>query len=125
MLLQGDSAVDAVVAAVCVLEDCPQFNAGKGSVFTHEGRNAMDAAVMDGATGQAGAVAGVVSVRDPVQTAQAVMPSSGHVLLIGQGAEAFARSQGLPMEGPEYFRTAHRWQELQTALANIDPRKRS
>jgi beta-aspartyl-peptidase (threonine type) len=118
LLLQGASAVDAVVAAVSVLEDCPLFNAGKGSVFTHEGRNEMDAAVMNGATGQAGAVAGVVSVRNPVLAAQAVMQSSGHVLLIGQGAEAFAQSQGLAMEGPAYFHTAHRWQQLQAALAN-------
>ncbi len=118
LLLRGASAVDAVVAAVSVLEDCPLFNAGKGSVFTHEGRNEMDAAVMDGATGQAGAVAGVVSVRNPILAAQAVMQHSGHVLLIGQGAEAFAQSQGLAMEGPEYFHTAHRWQQLQAALAH-------
>ncbi len=117
LLLQGGSALDAAVAAVCVLEDCPLFNAGKGSVFTHEGRNEMDAAVMDGATGQAGAVAGVVSVRNPILAAQAVMQRSGHVFLMGQGAEAFAKSQGLVMEGPEYFHTAHRWQQLQTALA--------
>lgn len=118
LLLRGTSAVDAVVAAVSVLEDCPLFNAGKGSVFTHEGRNEMDAAVMDGATGQAGAVAGVLSVRNPVLAAQAVMQRSGHVLLIGQGADAFAQSQGLAMEGPEYFHMAHRWQQLQAALAH-------
>ena len=117
LLLQGACAVRAVVAAVCVLEDCPLFNAGKGSVFTHEGRNEMDAAVMDGATGQAGAVAGLVSVRNPILAAQAVMQHSGHVFLMGQGAEAFARSQGLDLEGPEYFHTEHRWQQLQTALA--------
>lgn len=117
LLLQGACAVQAVVAAVCVLEDCPLFNAGKGSVFTHEGRNEMDAAVMDGATGQAGAVAGLVSVRNPILAAQAVMQHSGHVFLMGQGAEAFARSQGLALEGPEYFHTEHRWQQLQTALA--------
>jgi beta-aspartyl-peptidase (threonine type) len=108
-VLRGASAVDAVVAAVSVLEDCPLFNAGKGSVFTHEGRNEMDAAVMDGATGQAGAVAGVVSVRNPILAAQAVMQRSGHVFLMGQGAEAFARAQGLALEGPGYFHTEHRW----------------
>jgi beta-aspartyl-peptidase (threonine type) len=117
LLLQGATALDAAVAAVCVLEDCPLFNAGKGSVFTHEGRNEMDAAVMEGATGQAGAVAGVVSVRNPILAAQAVMQRSGHVFLMGQGAEAFARTQGLALEGPEYFHTAHRWQQLQAALA--------
>jgi beta-aspartyl-peptidase (threonine type) len=101
-----------------VLEDCPLFNAGKGSVYTHEGRNEMDAAVMDGATGQAGAVAGVVSVRNPILAAQAVMQRSGHVFLMGQGAEAFAHAQGLALEGPEYFHTAHRWQQLQAALAH-------
>ena len=72
---------------------------------------------MDGATGQAGAVAGVVSVRNPILAAQAVMQRSGHVFLMGQGAEAFARAQGLALEGPEYFHTAHRWQQLQAALA--------
>jgi L-asparaginase / beta-aspartyl-peptidase len=117
LLLQGGTALEAAVAAVCMLEDCPLFNAGKGSVFTHEGRNEMDAAVMEGAKGQAGAVAGVVSVRNPILAAQAVMQRSGHVFLIGQGAEAFARAHGLPMEDPEYFHTAHRWQQLQTALA--------
>ncbi|ALK88442.1 isoaspartyl peptidase/L-asparaginase family protein [Limnohabitans sp. 63ED37-2] len=117
LLLQGGTALDAAVAAVCVLEDCPLFNAGKGSVFTHEGRNEMDAAVMDGATGQAGAVAGVVAVRNPILAAQAVMQRSGHVFLLGQGAEAFARAQGLALEGPGYFHTEHRWQQLQAALA--------
>lgn len=117
LLLKGATAVQAVVAAVCVLEDCPLFNAGKGSVFTHEGRNEMDAAVMDGATGEAGAVAGVVSVRNPILAAQAVMQHSGHVFLMGQGAEVFARSQGLAFAGPEYFHTAQRWQQLQAALA--------
>lgn len=117
LLRQGATSVQAVVAAIAVLEDCPLFNAGRGSVFTHEGRNEMDAALMDGATGQAGAVAGVVSVRNPILAAQAVMLHSGHVFLTGQGAEAFARAQGLAMAGPEYFHTPHRWQQLQTALA--------
>lgn len=118
LLLQGATSVQAVVAAIAVLEDCPLFNAGKGSVFTHEGCNEMDAALMDGATGQAGAVAGVVSVRNPIRAAQAVMEHSEHVLLIAQGAEAFARAQGLALEAPGYFHTAHRWQQWQAALAH-------
>jgi beta-aspartyl-peptidase (threonine type) len=112
-LLAGRSAPDAVTAAVAVLEDAPHFNAGHGAVFTHEGINELDAAVMDGASLRAGAIAGVHRVRNPVLLARAVMEQSPHVMLSGDGAEAFAREQGLAFAEPGYFRTEMRWQELQ------------
>jgi beta-aspartyl-peptidase (threonine type) len=117
-LRAADSALDAVCAAVTALEDAPQFNAGRGAVFTHEGRNELDAAVMDGATLRAGAVAGVRSIRNPVLLARAAMEHSPHVMLIGEGAEALARERGIAFAAPEYFRTEERWRELQNALAN-------
>ncbi|HYG07567.1 MAG TPA: isoaspartyl peptidase/L-asparaginase [Stenotrophomonas sp.] len=116
VLEQGGSAVDAVAATITVLEDAPQFNAGRGAVFTHDGRNELDAAIMDGASGQAGAIAGVHRVRNPIQLARAVMQHSDHVMLIGDGAEAFAQTQGITLVDPAYFRTDKRWQQLQKAL---------
>lgn len=112
----GAPAMDAVKAAVTVLENAPSFNAGRGAVFTHDGRNELDAAVMDGASGQAGAVAGVSRVRNPIMLADAVMTSSPHVMLMGEGAESFARMQGIDLVDPSYFRTERRWQQLQRAL---------
>ncbi len=112
----GKPALDAVTAAITVLEDDPTFNAGKGAVFTHDGRNELDAALMDGATLKAGAVAGVQRVRNPIQLAEAVMQHSPHVMMVGQGAEAFAVSQHIPLVDPSYFRTEKRWQQLQRAL---------
>lgn len=117
ILKEGGSSLDAVTASVLVLEDSPWFNAGKGAVFTHEGRNELDASIMDGHTRDAGAVAGVRRVRNPVQLARKVMDSSPHVMLTGEGAEAFARSQGIELVDPAYFRTEERWQQLQKALA--------
>ncbi|HJU08593.1 MAG TPA: isoaspartyl peptidase/L-asparaginase [Rhodanobacteraceae bacterium] len=117
-LRAGDSALDAVCAAVTALEDAPQFNAGRGAVFTHEGRNELDAAIMEGATLRAGAVAGVRGIRNPVLLARAAMEHSLHVMLIGEGAEAFARERGIEFAAPEYFRTEERWRELQNALKN-------
>jgi beta-aspartyl-peptidase (threonine type) len=114
-LAAGKPALDAVTAAITVLEDDPTFNAGKGAVFTHEGRNELDASLMDGASLKAGAVA-VQRVRNPILLAQAVMQQSPHVMLVGQGAEAFAASQGIPLVDPSYFRTEKRWQQLQKAL---------
>lgn len=116
ILQQGGSAVDAVAATITVLEDAPQFNAGRGAVFTHDGRNELDAAIMDGATGQAGAIAGVHRVRNPIQLARAVMEHSEHVMLVGDGAEAFAQAQGMALVDPAYFRTDKRWLQLQKAL---------
>ncbi|KRG71927.1 isoaspartyl peptidase/L-asparaginase family protein [Pseudoxanthomonas dokdonensis] len=115
-LMQGKPALDAVTAAITVLEDSPQFNAGKGAVFTHEGRNELDAAVMDGATLQAGAVAGVQTVRNPILLARTVMEKSPHVMMAREGAEAFAADNGITLVEPAYFRTEKRWQQLQKAL---------
>ncbi|MBU2047502.1 isoaspartyl peptidase/L-asparaginase family protein [Stenotrophomonas rhizophila] len=115
-LAAGKPALEAVTAAITVLEDDPTFNAGKGAVFTHDGRNELDASLMDGATLKAGAVAGVQRVRNPILLAEAVMQHSAHVMMVGQGAEAFASSQGIPLVDPSYFRTDKRWQQLQKAL---------
>jgi beta-aspartyl-peptidase (threonine type) len=115
-LAAGDSACDAVAAAVVALEDAPYFNAGRGAVFTHEGINELDAAIMDGAALLGGAVAGVRHVRNPVLLARAVMDHSSHVMLAGEGAEGFAREQGIALVDPEYFRTETRWLQLQEAL---------
>lgn len=116
VLQRGGSAVDAVTATLTVMEDAPQFNAGRGAVFTHDGRNELDAAIMDGASGKAGAIAGVHRVRNPIQLARAVMDRSPHVMLAGDGAEAFAKEQGVALVDPAYFRTDKRWQQLQNAL---------
>jgi beta-aspartyl-peptidase (threonine type) len=114
-LAAGGSALDAVTAAVVVLEDSPHFNAGHGAVFTHDGVNELDAAIMDGATLRAGAVAGVRHVRNPVLLARAVMEHSPHVMLAGEGAEAFARGHDIAMVDADYFRTERRWRELHEA----------
>lgn len=111
VLEKGGSALDAVEATLRVLEDDSLFNAGKGAVFTAQGRNELDASLMDGATGKAGAVAGVTVVRNPISAARAVLEKSSHVLLTGPGAEAFAREQGLTLVDPGYFRTTARYQE--------------
>ncbi|MCP1374056.1 isoaspartyl peptidase/L-asparaginase family protein [Dyella lutea] len=112
----GKPAIDGVTAALVVLEDDPLFNAGRGSVFTHAGTLEMDAAIMDGYTLRAGSVAAIDHVRNPILAARAVMEHSSHVMLVGAGAEAFARSQGLAMESDAWFRTEERWQQLQRAL---------
>jgi beta-aspartyl-peptidase (threonine type) len=115
-LKAGKPALDAVTAAITVLEDDPNFNAGRGSVFTHDGRNEMDAAIMDGDTLRAGAVADVQRVKNPILLARAVMEHSLHVMLAGDGAEEFAKEQGITLVDPSYFRTEERWQQLQKAL---------
>jgi beta-aspartyl-peptidase (threonine type) len=117
-LRAGDPASDAVCAAVAVLEDAPQFNAGRGAVFTHAGGNELDAAIMEGATLRAGAIAGVRRVRNPILLARAVLEHSPHVLLIGEGAEAFAKERGFESVDPAYFHTEERWGQLQDALSN-------
>ncbi len=117
VLTGGGSAIDAVVAAVVSLEDCPLFNAGRGAVFTSDGRNELDASIMGGATRAAGAVAGITCIRNPIRAAHAVMTRSRHVMLIGPGAEAFAAEQGLEAVEPGYFHTPERWAQLERARA--------
>ncbi len=117
ILMAGGSSTEAVVAAVAVMEDAPVFNAGKGAVFSHEGRNELDASIMEGAKRMAGAVAAVTTIRNPIRAAHAVMMRSQHVLLIGQGAEAFAAEQNLDIVDPAFFYTQHRWDQLQKAIA--------
>jgi beta-aspartyl-peptidase (threonine type) len=115
-LVAGKPALDAVTAAITMLEDDPQFNAGRGAVFNHDGRNELDSSLMDGATGKAGAVAGVHRVKNPILLARAVMEKSRHVMMVGDGAEAFAKEQGITLVDPAYFRTEKRWRQLQKAL---------
>jgi len=112
MLLKGAPALDAACLAVELLEECPLFNAGHGAVFTHDETHELDAAVMDGATLAAGAIAGVCHVRHPVRAARAVLQDGAHVLLAGAGAEAFAREHGLEMVDPSFFSTEARRQQL-------------
>ena len=116
ILKEGGSSLDAVVASIKILEDAPRFNAGKGAVFTHEGHNELDASLMEGDGRRAGAVAGVTVVKHPIEAARAVMERSPHVMMAGPGADAFARSVGLEIVDPAYFRTDQRWDELQRAL---------
>lgn len=116
VLKAGGKSMDAVVAAIHVMEDSPLFNAGKGAVFTNEGTNELDASIMDGKTRAAGAVAGVAMVKHPISAAKAVMEKSGHVMLSGKGADAFARSVGLEIVDPSYFWTKARWDALQRVL---------
>lgn len=114
-LAAGKPALDAVTAAITVLEDSPYFNAGKGAVFTHEGRNELDASIMDGANQAAGAVGGVQHIRNPILLARAIMEKSPHVMLMGAGAETFAKEQGFKLVPASYFRTEKRWQQLENA----------
>lgn len=115
-LKNNQSSVDAVIAAIQVMEDSPLFNAGKGAVMTHEGKNELDASIMDGETRNAGAVAGVSTIKSPIRAARAVMEKSGHVMLSGKGAEEFAAQQGLEIVSPDYFWTERRWENLQKTL---------
>ncbi|WP_034913683.1 isoaspartyl peptidase/L-asparaginase [Erwinia sp. 9145] len=118
MLAEGRSALDAVTEAVRLLEECPLFNAGKGAVFTHAGTHELDASVMDGRTLEAGAVAGVSRIRNPVLAAREVLAHSPHVLLIGEGAEKFAAERGLERVAPDFFSTDERREQLERALAS-------
>jgi L-asparaginase / beta-aspartyl-peptidase len=116
VLAGGGSALDAVTAAILPMEDSPLFNAGRGAVFTAEGRNELDASIMNGATRQAGAVGGVRSVRHPVLLARRIMEASPHVFLSGPGALEFAIDQGLELKPAEWFWTERRWQQMQRAI---------
>jgi beta-aspartyl-peptidase (threonine type) len=116
ILSEGGSALDAVEQTIRTMEDNPLFNAGKGAVFTHEGRNELDAAIMDGSNLGAGAVAGVTDIKNPISAARKVMINSPHVMLSGAGASQFAKEQGLEIVPPSYFYTQKRFNELQELL---------
>jgi beta-aspartyl-peptidase (threonine type) len=116
ILSEGGSALDAVEQTIRTMEDNPLFNAGKGAVFTHEGRNELDAAIMDGSNLAAGAVAGVTDIKNPITAARRVMTNSPHVMLAGAGASQFAKEQGLEIVPPSYFYTEKRFNELQEIL---------
>ncbi len=115
-LQSGKSSLDAVEMAVKILEDSPLFNAGKGAVFTHDGKNELDASIMDGKTLAAGAVAGLRHIRNPISLARAVMERSEHVMMVGEGAENFAREQKFEFVDEKYFWTQDRWDQLQDIL---------
>lgn len=117
LLANGGTALDAVSLAVDMLEDCPLFNAGHGAVFTHDETHELDAAIMDGASLRAGAVACVSRIRRPLRAARAVMEHSEHVLLVGPGAESYAQGLGLELVSPSYFSTEARREQLRRALA--------
>ncbi len=118
ILASGGTALDAVTETVAWLEDCPLFNAGRGAVFTHEGRNELDASIMDGRDQRAGAVGGVTIVKNPIRLARTVMEKSPHVFLVGPGAERFALENGLDTVSPSWFFTQERWEALQRVLKN-------
>ena len=115
VLKNGGSSLDAIEATIKVLEDSPLFNAGKGAVFTSEGTNELDAAIMDGATLKAGAVAGVKRIKNPISLARLVMEKSPHVMMVGEGAETFAKQSGMEWVDPKYFYTEERWKQLEDA----------
>ena len=112
ILSKGGSSVDAVETTVCSLEDFHLFNAGRGSVFTHEGKNEMDASIMDGKSLDAGAIAFVRNVKNPIKLARLVMEKTPHILLAAEGANHFAKEMGVEVAPDEYFFTEHRWQQL-------------
>ena len=120
ILKAGGSAEDAVVETIKLLEDDPHFNAGRGAVFTYEGRHELDASFMRGRDLNAGAVSGVAGVRNPITLARAVMEHSEHVMLSGEGAAAFAKTQDLRFEPAEYFRTERRYESWQEARSRAD-----
>ena len=118
VLRGGGSSLDAIQASIQVMEDNPLFNAGRGAVFTAEGTNSLDAAIMDGQTMGAGAVAGVSRTRHPIALARAVMEQSPHVMLAGEGADAFGASVGLEQVDPAFFFTQRRWDQLIQTLTD-------
>ena len=116
VLSSGGSSLDAVEGVIRYLEDCPLFNAGKGAVFTHDGRNELDAAIMDGRDLNAGTIAGVGDIKNPVSVARMVMEQSPHVMMVGKGASKFAKEHGAEIVDSSYFFTEKRWKSLQKAL---------
>lgn len=120
ILAKGGASIDAVIAAVNVMEDSPLFNAGKGSVFNSEGKNEMDASIMDGKSLKAGAVAGVTTIKNPINAARLVMDSSAHVMMTGKGAEQFAALYGVEIVDPSYFHSERSWKEYQRVKAQVE-----
>src|SRR5262245_35270931 len=116
VLARGGASLDATIAAVRVLEDNPLFNAGLGAVLDRDGNAELDASVMDGRTLGAGAVTGLKHVKNPIELARLVMEKSPHVMLVGHGAEEFARAQGVELVSNEYFRTPVREAQLKRLL---------
>lgn len=116
LLKKGEQAENVVVEVIKILEDSPLFNAGKGAVFTHHGTNELDASIMKGSDLNAGAVAGVTNIKNPIEAAKEVMINSEHVMLAGKGAEEFAKIQELEIVDPKYFYTDRSWDNLQKAL---------
>jgi len=116
ILSHGGTSLDAVEGVIRYMEDCPLFNAGKGAVFNHDGKNELDAAIMDGNGLRAGAVANVGDIKNPISVARLVMDKSQHVLMVGKGASKFARSQGAEIVDSTYFYTQKSWNSLQKAL---------
>ncbi|MCF6307536.1 MAG: isoaspartyl peptidase/L-asparaginase [Flavobacteriaceae bacterium] len=123
ILKNGGTSIEAITATINIMEDSPLFNSGKGAVFTHEETNELDASIMDGATLNAGAVAGVTHIKNPINLALEVMNNSPHVLLAGTGAEEFAREQGFEMMDPSYFYTEKCFQSLQKVKAREKEKK--
>jgi L-asparaginase / beta-aspartyl-peptidase len=115
-LQDGKTGLDAVEIAIRILEDSPLFNAGKGAVFTADGKNELDASIMDGKGLRAGAVAGLHRVKNPISLARKVMENSPHVMMVGDGAEKFAKEQGIELVSPKYFFTQNRWDSLQKII---------
>ncbi|MEO5602919.1 MAG: isoaspartyl peptidase/L-asparaginase [Cyclobacteriaceae bacterium] len=112
VLENGGTSVDAVVTSISIMEDSPLFNAGKGAVFSHAGKNELDASIMEGNTLMAGAVAGVATIKNPIKAAHAVMTKSSHVMLTGNGADQFAKEQGLEIVDQAYFFDSARYQQF-------------
>lgn len=124
-LQSGKSSLDAVEVAIRIMEDSPLFNAGKGAVFTADGRNELDASIMEGKGLNAGAVAGLQRIKNPISLARKVMEKSPHVMMIGDGAEKFAKEQGIEFVSPKYFWTKHRWDILQEIIKEEKAKSKS
>ena len=125
VLENGGSSIEAVEQTITIMEDSPLFNAGKGAVFTANGINELDAAIMDGSNLNAGSVAGITIVKNPIKLARAIMEKSEHVMMIGKGAEIFAKKNNLEIVNPSYFRTEARWESLQESIKNEKEKNRS
>jgi len=123
ILDSGGTSLDAVEAVIRLMEDSPLFNAGKGAVYTHEGKNELDASIMNGKTLNAGAVAGIGDIKNPISAARIVMEKSPHVLLSGKGASRFVSGEGAEVVDSNYFYTERRWKQLQQQLKKAEVEK--